>query len=563
MMIVRDLAPKLIRSATQVPAITLTGPRQSGKTTLCRSVFPRHPYVTLEAPDSRAFASEDPRAFLAQFPEGAVIDEVQRVPDLLSYLQGIIDDAPEPGRWILSGSQNLSLLESVSQSLAGRTAVHHLLPLTRGEITRFARHSTGLDETLFTGGYPRIFDRQLDPADWLRSYVATYLERDVRTISNVGDLATFQRFVELCAGRTAQLLNHSSLANDCGISQPSAKAWLGILEASFIVFRLQAFHANLRKRLVKMPKLYFYDTGLVCWLLGIREPGQLRSHPLRGAIFETWVVSETMKHRTNLGKAGGLSFYRDSNGAEVDLVIEQPDNVALVEAKSSATASSSLFNGTKRVRQHIGHLFRSCDVAVVYGGDEFQEHADGRLIPWRMLRAVSLQRSDHVISVFAGGKPVAGASVLGLFPNKTWKDASTSENGETKLDLHSIHLPMTVFVAAEGFAPHVEYDWVPAERALHIELRTFPSGGAVIFPKGIGTLPGLNGRLNPIRDTLDRTYLYADNVAINEGRQQPVAFVPGEELRLTDADGHELLARIIDIVGRSALIEYSVGDRQR
>ncbi len=564
MMIVRDLTPKLIRAATQAPAITLTGPRQSGKTTLCRSVFPRHPYATLEAPDTRAFAAEDPRAFLAQFPEGAIIDEVQRVPDLLSYLQGIIDDDPAPGRWILSGSQNLSLLKSISQSLAGRTAIHHLLPLTRGEITRFAQHPTSLDETMFAGGYPRIFDRQLNPADWLRSYVATYLERDVRTISNVGDLVTFQRFVELCAGRTAQLLNYSSLANDCGISQPTAKAWLGILEAGFVVFRLPVFHANLRKRLVKMPKLYFYDTGLVCWLLGAREPEQLRSHPLRGPIFETWVVSETMKHRTNLGKAGRLSFYRDRNGAEVDLVIEQPDSVVLVEAKSSTTASSSLFAGAKRVQRHFDHLPPSCDVAVVYGGDYFQQHADGGLIPWRMLRAASLPNSDHVISVFAGGQPIAGADVLGLFPNKTWKHVTTGENGEAILDLHSVHLPMTVFVAAEGVTAHVEHDWVPAERVLHIELSTMPNGGAVIFPEAKGTLPRLKGRLNPIRDTLDRTYLYASNIAINEGlQQQPVAFVPGEELRLTDADGNELLARIIAIVGRSSLIEYYTGGRKK
>lgn len=563
MMIVRDLTPNLILAATQAPALTLTGPRQSGKTTLCRSVFPRHPYVTLESPDTRAFAAEDPRAFLAQFPEGAVIDEVQRAPDLLSYLQGIIDDDPAPGRWILSGSQNLSLLESVSQSLAGRTAIHHLLPLTRGEITRFDRHPTGLEKTLLAGGYPRIFDRQLNPADWLRSYVATYLERDVRTISNVSDLATFQQFVELCAGRTAQLLNYSSLANDCGISQPSAKAWLGILEAGFVVFRQRAFHANLRKRLVKMPKLYFYDTGLVCWLLGIREPEQLRSHPLRGPIFETWVVSETMKHRTNLGKTGGLSFYRDNNGAEVDLVIEQPDGLVLVEAKSSVTASASLFAGTRRVQRHFDPLARSCDVAVVYGGDQFQQHADGRLIPWRMLRAVSLPNSDHVISVFTGGQPIAGANVLVLFPNKTWKHVTTGENGEAILDLHSVHLPMTVFVAAEGFAAHVEHDWVPAERALHIELRTLPNGGAVIFREGTGALPRLKGSLNPIRDTLDRSYLYASNIAINEGRQQPVAFVPGEELQLTDADGNELLVRIIDIVGRSSLIEYYIGGRKK
>ena len=215
----------------------------------------------------------------------------------------------------------------------------------------------------------------------------------MRTISNVGDLATFQRFVELCAGRTAQLLNYSSLANDCGISQPSAKAWLSILEASFIAFRLPAFNANLRKRLVKMPKLYFYDTGLACWLLRIREPQQLRSHPLRGAIFETWVVSEILKHRTNRGETRGLSFYRDRNGVEVDLIIQQPAGITLLEAKSATTPSSSLFDSAKRVRRHFSDS-PPHDVVVAYGGEEFQDRGGGRLIPWRMLRAAEQGDAD-------------------------------------------------------------------------------------------------------------------------------------------------------------------------
>ena len=365
--------------------MTLTGPRQSGKTTLCRAVFADRPHVSLEDPDTQAFAAEDPRAFLAQFPAGAVIDEVQRLPELLSYLQGMIDDDPAPGRWILTGSHNLALSESVSQSLAGRTSVLHLLPLARSEVVRFDAHPRSLDECLLTGGYPRILDRGLDPGDWLRSYVATYLERDVRTLSRIGDLVTFQRFVQLCAGRTAQLLNYSALADDCGVSQPTAKAWLSILEASFVAFRLPAFEANVRKRLTRMPKLHFYDTGLACWLLGVRTAEQLRSHPLRGAIFETWVASEILKHRTNRGLAGGLSHYRQRSGAEVDLVVEGASGLSLVEAKSSATASSRLLQGARQVCDHLAESGLSSEVVAVYGGDDAQHRSSGSIVGWDQL----------------------------------------------------------------------------------------------------------------------------------------------------------------------------------
>ena len=389
MIIERDITPRLLKAARSAPAITLTGPRQSGKSTLCRALFPKHQHVSLEAPDVRAFAVEDPRGFLAEFPQGAILDEVQRAPELLSYLQDVIDDDPMPGRWVLTGSQNLALLESVSQSLAGRTEVHNLLPLARSEVERFPEHPDSLDEALLAGGFPRILDRGLEPSDWLRSYIATYIERDVRMISNVGNLDSFQRFLRLCAGRTAQMVNLSSLSSDCGVSQPTARAWLSILEASFVTFRLPAFSARLRKRLVKTPKLHFHDTGVVCWLLGIRTPEQLRYHPLRGAVFETWVVSEVLKHRTNLGETGGLSYYRNRGGAEVDLVVQQPAKLTLVEAKTSATASSSLLRSAKRVSGHLTE-FNECGISVVYGGRHRQSRPDGTLIPWKSLHETGL-----------------------------------------------------------------------------------------------------------------------------------------------------------------------------
>jgi len=384
-MIDRDLTPLIRKAARQFPAVTLTGPRQSGKSTLCRALFPKAPYANLEAPDTRAFATEDPRAFLAQYPKGAIIDEVQRAPQLPSYLQGIIDADPKPGRWILTGSQNLALVESVSQSLAGRSAVLHLLPLARSEVVRFKKHPKSLNEALLAGGYPRIFDQRLDPSDWLRAYVSTYIERDVRTISNIGDLTTFQRFVELCAGRTGQLLNYSALASDAGVSQPTAKAWLSVLETSFIAFRLPAFHSNLRKRLVKMSKLHFYDTGLVCWLLGIRTLDQLRSHPLRGSIFESWVVSEVIKHRANAGETTGVSFYRDRDGVESDLIVERANRLTIVEAKAAMTASASLFDSARRVRDLLAGPKRDAEALVVYAGDEGQSRTDAQLIPWHAL----------------------------------------------------------------------------------------------------------------------------------------------------------------------------------
>ena len=383
-MIERDLTTSLMAAAHSFPAVTLTGPRQSGKSTLCRAAFPQHGYANLEPPDVRRFAQDDPRAFLAQFPAGAIIDEVQRCPELPSYLQALIDQDPTPGKWILTGSQNLTLLQSVSQSLAGRTGVLHLLPLSHGEVLRFRKHPVTLDETLFTGGYPRIFDRNLNPSEWLSAYVATYIERDVRNVLKVGDLTAFQRFVELCAGRTAQLLNLSSLSGDCGISQPTAKAWLSVLEASFIVFRLPAYSRNIRKRLVKMPKLHFYDTGLACWLLGIRNSAQLRAHPLRGAIFETWVASEILKSRIHRGESGGIFHYRDRQGLEADMVVSQGEALSTVEAKTGTTVSDDMLNTVRKVHADLRPSATS-EACLVYGGDTVQKRSDITVLPWRAI----------------------------------------------------------------------------------------------------------------------------------------------------------------------------------
>lgn len=381
-MIHRDLTPRILAAAAQFPALTLTGPRQSGKSTLVRALFPHLPTANLESPDERRFATSDPRSFLARFPNGAVLDEVQRAPELASYLQPIIDADPRPGLWVLTGAQNFALLESVSQSLAGRTAVLHLLPLAYPELLRFARAPRTLDDVLFIGAYPAIFDRGIDPATWLAAHVATYVERDVRTITRVGDLLAFQRFVELCAGRTAQLLNLSHLADDAGISQPTAKSWLSILEASFLVFRVPAWSRNATKRLTKAPKLHFYDTGLVCWLLGMRSAEHLRSHPLRGPIFETWVASEIAKHELHRGERARISHLRTAHGGEVDLVVERGTQIVLVETKAGQTVDSEAITKLLEAAEVLALPSRRM---LVYGGDTEQRRSGVDVIPWQRL----------------------------------------------------------------------------------------------------------------------------------------------------------------------------------
>jgi len=388
-MVNRDIEPRLKMLARQFPAIVLIGPRQSGKSTLCQKVFAKLPYATLESPDVRAFSLEDPIGVLKQFPKGAVLDEIQNSPQLPSYLQEMIDREPAPGRWILTGSHNLSVMESTSQSLAGRSAVVHLLPLSRHEVVEFSNHPKTLNESLLTGGYPRILDRKLRPSDWLASYVATYLERDVRSISNIGDLAAFQRFAQLSAGRLSQLLNFSSLASDCGVSQPTAKAWASVLEASFIAFRLPSYHGNVSKRLIKMPKLHFYDTGLACWLLGIRDVAQLDVHPLRGAIFESWVVSEIIKQRCNRGEANGVYFFRDKSGLESDVLVQGRKTLKLVEVKAGQTISSDWAANAQKIMGMFARTKQRVSCVVVHGGTERQERNGVTYLPWHAIQDYS------------------------------------------------------------------------------------------------------------------------------------------------------------------------------
>jgi predicted AAA+ superfamily ATPase len=363
------------------PFVALTGPRQSGKTTLSRAVFPDKPYISLEDPDSREFAISDPRRFLSRYPDGAIIDEAQRAPDIFSYLQTRADDDGRMGLFVLTGSQQFGLLSGITQSLAGRVGMVQLLPFTSGELQTADKLPASLDALLFQGAYPPLYDRPLTPSQWYAGYVTTYLERDVRQLTNIRDLSLFHRFIRLCAGRTGQLLNLSSLANDCGISHNTARAWLTVLEASYIVFLLQPHHRNFKKRLVKTPKLYFLDTGLASWLVGIQNAEQLATHPLRGALFETWAVGELLKSRFNRGLPSNLFFWRDNTGNEVDLLVDQGLTLDPVEIKSGYTIAPALFSSLKK---WVGWAGAEAGKAyLLYGGDEHQEREAAEVIPWR------------------------------------------------------------------------------------------------------------------------------------------------------------------------------------
>ena len=391
-MIERDITPLLVSLFKQYPFVTVTGPRQSGKTTLCRIAFPDLEYVNLEAPDAREFAESDPRAFLAQFSDGAIIDEIQRVPALLSFLQVIGDEAGRNGMFVLTGSEQFLLSAAISQSLAGRTALLRLLPFSLSERRR-AGASNAIDDIIYSGFYPRIHDQGLDPIQALGDYFETYVERDVRQLSEIRNLSNFRRFVRLCAGRVGQLVNLSSLGSDAGVSHTTVRQWLNVLETSYIIFQLQPFHANIRKRLIKSPKLYFYDVGLASYLIGIEHPRQIATHPLRGFLFENAVIAETLKHRFNRGRQANVSFYRDAQGLECDLLYETGYGYGAIEIKSGATVSSSYFDALNRVAELVPDVNAK---AVVYGGARRQSRSDAEVATLNGLSEVlsMLDRGD-------------------------------------------------------------------------------------------------------------------------------------------------------------------------
>lgn len=379
-MIERQALATLYRLSRGFPVLALTGPRQAGKTTLARAAFAGKAYVSLENPDEREFAEQDPKRFLQRFAEGAILDEVQRCPSLLSWLQGFVDERRRMGDFVLTGSQQFELVSGMSQSLAGRVGRVELLALSGAELASANCLPSSLDALLWKGGYPALYDRDLAPGDWFANYVATYLERDVRQLVAVRNLTQFQRFVRMCAARSGQLINLASLGADCGISAVTAREWLSVLEASYLVLRIPPYHGNFGKRLVKTPKLYFLDVGLMAWLLGIRNASDIETHPFRGALFETWVVSELVKQRLNAGLPADLYFWRDNAGHEVDVLFDAQDGLQALEIKSGSTFASDWADSATAWQRLSGSTLHPW---VVFGGEGDFIRQGCRAIGWR------------------------------------------------------------------------------------------------------------------------------------------------------------------------------------
>jgi len=385
MLLQRAAAKTLKQLNRSFPIVAITGPRQSGKTTLAREVFSKKPYVSLEDPDQLEFAQKDPRGFLARFRDGAVIDEAQRYPQLFSYLQTRVDMDGKTGQFILTGSQQFGLVSGITQTLAGRVGLLQLLPFSIAELQENNKPPKNIDALICKGFYPPLYGRNIAPAVWHSNYVITYIERDVRQLIHIRELSTFQRFLRMCAARTGQILNLSSLGNDCGITHNTAKAWLSVLEASYIVFLLYPHHRNFGKRLVKMPKLYFYDPGLAAWLLNIQDEGHLAMHPSRGGLFESLVISELLKSRFNKGLTSNLFFWRDSTGIEIDVIIERGATLTPLEIKSGQTVTQDFFIGLQKWRKLSDGAAQEF---LLYGGNEDLSRSGVEVISWKHLSKI-------------------------------------------------------------------------------------------------------------------------------------------------------------------------------
>jgi len=379
----RTIAKEIRRRIEQYPILAVTGPRQSGKTTLLKTLFPDYAYVSLENPDYRSFAQEDPNGFLQQYANKTILDEVQRVPALFSYLQTTVDKSGQMGQYILSGSQNFHLLQHITQSLAGRVALFRLLPLDTQELEQAKKLPVHYLEACIQGGYPAIYHRSLNPTDFYANYIRTYIEKDVTELVNIRDINSFRTFLGLCAARAGQLLNLTALANDCNISQPTAKAWLAVLESSYLVFLLYPYHDNFNKRLVKTPKLYFYDVGLLTHLLQIREPEELNINRLKGNIFENFVIANFQKFNEHRYRHLHYYFWQDHNGLEIDLLLKTANAFDVYEVKSTQTLSGALFKNL----QHFIELTAPQPVRpyLVYGGDQTFVRSNVQVLPWKML----------------------------------------------------------------------------------------------------------------------------------------------------------------------------------
>jgi predicted AAA+ superfamily ATPase len=383
-MIPRTISTAILEAAKKYPLVALVGPRQTGKTTLARALFPSYTYLSLENLDLRAFAEQDPRGFLTAYREHCILDEVQKAPTLFSYLQEVADQ-PLMGRYILTGSQNFLLHRQISQSLAGRIALFTLYPFSMEELKAASLGFEQPEEYIFHGMYPPVYDRATSPTSWYPNYIQTYVERDLRDLMQVSNLLTFQTFVKLCAGRIGQVVNYSSLARDCGITHNTARAWLSLLETSYVVFFLRPYYRNFNKRLVKMPKLYFYDSGLAASLLGIQSVEQLYTHYLRGELFENFVITEYMKYKANHQAGVEYFFWKDQGGHEVDLLVETPQRVSAIEIKVGKTVAEDYVRALEYLRSLYVTEGQTFHPLVIYGGELDQGRRGIPIYSWRRM----------------------------------------------------------------------------------------------------------------------------------------------------------------------------------